>query len=82
MRFVHYSGKAMELNYMWLPTWLGQNTAFKKELEAALGPELVGRDMDDDSLDWAHGRVIEIICERFPLEGLKDYLDGLKFVNG
>jgi len=80
VRFVTPDGSSLVLNYMWLPTWLGQNAQLKKELEEALSPELRGKEMSDETLDYAHSRVIEVICEKFPLDGLRDYLDGVKFL--
>ena len=65
----------VELNYMWLPTWLGMNTKFKKRMEETVN--INGR-----TLDEAHEIVMNYICGQFPeMLGLRDYLDGLKFVN-
>lgn len=72
----------LELNYMWLPTFVGMNGAMKKTLEEKLVPELVGKPMTEETLDFAHDRVVELILEKFPLDGLRDYLDALKFVQG
>lgn len=80
MRFVLASGTSVELNYMWLPTWLGQNLKFKRDLEEKLGPELMGQELTAETLDHAHQRVIDIVCDLYPLAGLRDYLDGVKFV--
>jgi hypothetical protein len=80
MRYVHVEGKVLELNAIWLPTWLGQNTFFKKQLEAKLAPRFVGRELTDDVLDEAHQAVIEYIKEIYNIEGLEHYLDGIKFV--
>ena len=80
MRVVVVSGKALELNYMWLPTWLGQNGAFKQELEKDLAKKIAGRPITADSLDEINTMVIDYICEKYKVPGLFDYLDGLKFV--
>jgi hypothetical protein len=64
-----------ELNYMWLPTWLGMNTKLKKEMETELAPVLQGKTPEE-----ASDIVLDFLCSKFPLEGLRDYLDGLKFI--
>lgn len=71
----------LELNYMWLPTWIGLNNAFKEDLECELTPVLLDREIDEDLLDEASDMVLDFIEKKFPnLKGLRDYLDGLKFV--
>lgn len=80
MRLVTVAGKAVELNYMWLPTWLGQNLEFKKWLEKEMKGLVVGQPLTDETLDRISEQVHEKIVEKYPIEGLWDYLDGLKFV--
>jgi hypothetical protein len=58
------------------------NTALVRDIERALEPALLGRELTDEVLDDAHRRVIEYLTTRFPLDGLFDYLDGLKYVTG
>lgn len=73
----------LELNYMWLPTFIGMNTALKQEIEKQLESKLLGLPMDDHTLDWAHDQVIDIIEKRFPeVKGLRDFIDSLKFIEG
>ncbi len=68
-------------NFMWAPTFIGMDNALKKELEARIGPELVGKEMSDTVLDAAHDKIVAIILERYSaIEGLRDYLDAIKFV--
>jgi hypothetical protein len=80
MRFILQADRSVELNYMWLPTWLGHNHSFKKDLEQKLGPKLVGRELTEEVLDEANQMVIDYICEANSIPGLRDYLDGIKFV--
>lgn len=71
----------LELNYSWLPTWIGINTPLKQELEDAIAKRLLGKPMSEESLQEAHIMVLDFFTEKFPShEGLRDYLDGLKFV--
>jgi hypothetical protein len=70
----------VELNWMWLPTFVGMNAQLKKELEERLAPKLMSLPIDE-GLEQAHEMVIDFLVERFPnLKGLRDYLDALKYV--
>ena len=72
----------LELNYMWLPTWIGMNSIVKAELERELGKKVVGMEMTEDTLDQVNDMVIDhLVDTNTHIEGLKDYLDGLKFVH-
>lgn len=71
----------VELNFMWLPTWLGLNNIMKAEIEQKISPLLVGKDLTEELLDEAHEAVIDFLEEKNPaIKGLREYLDGLKFV--
>jgi hypothetical protein len=80
VRLVSATGNVVELNYMWLPTFIGQNAAFKKKLEQDLRGQIEGLELTPVNLDRIHGMVMDYILEEFKIEGLFDYLDGLKFV--
>ena len=70
----------LEINWMWLPTFIGMNAQLKKEIEERLAPKLEGRPLEE-ALDDAHEMVIEFLVERFPaLHGMRDYLDAMKYV--
>lgn len=71
----------LELNYSWLPTWIGMNAPLLKEMEEKLKTDMVGQPMSPESLLRLHDRVIDFLEARFPhITGLRDYLEGLKFV--
>lgn len=64
-----------ELNYMWLPTCIGMNVKLKQEMERELAVVAQGKtpeEVSDLVLGW--------LCERVPVEGLRDYIDGMKFL--
>lgn len=72
----------MELNYTWLPTWLGMNSRLKADIEQALSAAMVGIAVDEEALDKAHDLVVDFLVERFPhIEGLKAHLDSLYLVS-
>ena len=75
-------GKVL-LNHMWLPAFLAFDAAMKVDIEKQLGPKLVNRALTEETLDWAHEQVLDLICHRHQaIVGLRDYLDSMKFVVG
>lgn len=79
---VQTSSGVLELNYSWLPTWMGMNASLKKEIEDALGKELVGKPLDEFGLLGAHALVVNFLVQRFPqITGLRDFLDGLRYLS-
>jgi hypothetical protein len=94
MKFViHTNPGQLELNWTWLPTWIGMNESLIREIEEKLRIDVVGKELTKELLEWAHCRVITILTEKFPLQrglfdylkfplqrGLFDYLEGIKFV--
>lgn len=82
MRFIERTGPGkLELNYMWLPSWVGMNEALIREIEELLSATIVGQDITEETLELAHQAVLEIIVNKFPaITGLFAYLDGIKFV--
>lgn len=80
MRLVQLTAPGrVEVNFMWLPTWLGINKEVKEALERELAP-LVGQEATDELLDAVNDKLLALIEQRHPIRGLRDYLDGLKFV--
>jgi hypothetical protein len=81
MRTVIKTGPGeVQLNWMWLPTFIGMDTNVKKELEGALSKRLVGLPLDEATLDMAHEEVLDFLDKRYPGLELRTYLDGLKFI--
>ena len=82
MRAIVDVGKGVvELNYMWLPTFIGMNAVLKERMEKDLQAELRGVELDDKGLDRAHDLVVDYVVKQFPnIKGLDLYLDGLKFL--
>lgn len=82
MRTIVQTGPGvLELNWQWLPTWIGMNAILKKDLEDTLKDKIVGREITQESLDEIDTMVIDFIVTKAKgVEGVRDYLDGLKFV--
>lgn len=73
----------IEVNWSWLPTFIGMNQKLQDQIIAAVTPKIAGLPVDDATLDTAHDLVVDEIVN-FPafacIEGIREYLDGLKFV--
>lgn len=70
---------AIELCWMWLPTFIGQNYPVMKELGNAWAEAFPqGVRSDDAGLDAMHDFTIKWLCEKFPIEGLEPYLRGIE----
>lgn len=82
MRAIIDVGKGtVELNYMWLPTFIGMNAVLKQQMEKDLQAELRGVQLDDAGLDRAHDLIVDYVVKKFPhIKGLDLYLDALKFL--
>ena len=79
---VHVAAGIVELNFMWLPTWIGMNAGAKKEVENKLKDLIEGMAITPDNLDRMHEMVIdELVALNPAVNGLREYLDGLKYVN-
>ncbi len=82
MRAIVLAGDgAVELNYMWLPTFIGMNAVLKREMENELQSTLLGIPLTEQGLDEIHQKVVEYLVKKFPdARGLDMYLDALKYV--
>lgn len=66
---------AIELSWMWLPTFIGQNYLVLKELGTAWEQKFPqGVQNTAEGLDEMHEFTIQWLCEKFPIEGLEPYL--------
>jgi hypothetical protein len=78
---VHVGQGEVEVNFMYLPTFIGMNAVLKRDMEEALQKKLQGLPLDDKGLDRAHEIVVEYLLTKFPeVKGLDHYLDALKYV--
>ena len=71
----------LEVNYMWLPSWIGMNSVLIKEIAEAMQEKSVGKEFSEDLLDELDTEVINFLMKRFPnIKGLGGYLVGLRGV--
>lgn len=86
MRFVHEAEPGViELRWTWLPTWIGQNTILKSEIEQHIMQWLADQEgpieINDENLDLVHEEVLEFLRVKFPEPtGLMRYLEAVKHV--
>lgn len=69
---------AIELSWMWLPTFIGQNYQVTKELGDAWKDQYPeGLPNTSEGLDEMHFFTIKWLTEKFAIEGLAEYLSGI-----
>lgn len=69
-----------EVNWMWLPSWIGMNAALLKEVSEAVRADTEGMPIEK-ALESGHRIVIDFLVDRFPtIRGLKEYLSALDLV--
>lgn len=80
MRVVHVAKDgAIEVNWMWLPTFIGQNYMVLRELGDAWKERFPnGVKSDETGLDEIHNFTIDWLCQKFAIPGLKEYLQAIE----
>lgn len=69
----------MEVNYSWLPTWIGMNPTLTSEIGRDLAHRFIGRPVDDALLEEAHVAVVEWLQDRYQaVHGLDEYLNSVR----
>jgi hypothetical protein len=82
MRVVQFAKDgAAELNWMWLPTFIGQNHLVLRELGNVWDDKFAGKlEHTEQSLDMLHEFTLDWFQEKFKIEGLRAYLAGISNV--
>lgn len=71
----------LEINYPWLPTWMGMNTKLVERLQEKLREAVCGRPMNEQTMADAHELVRTTLCELYPaFTGLPEFLDAIRQV--
>lgn len=71
----------LELNWMWLPTFIGQNHGLQQQLGMAWNekwPE--GFVYTEEMLDEVHRFTVDWFTEKIPIRGFKEYLEAIRNV--
>ena len=70
----------LEINYMWLPAWVGMNSLLLEELGKSVSSAVVGKPLEEAEA-LGHKAVVDFLVTRYPhLVGLSEYLDALNLV--
>jgi hypothetical protein len=73
--------KLIEVSWMWLPWFIANNTGLLRELDHVLNLRYETlREINENNLNEIHYFVIEFICDRVKVAGLKQFLEGLAYV--
>lgn len=72
--------KELELNWMFLPTFMGMNIQLKRDIEKSL-EKFRGRTVTDTLLDEMHEFVLGLLLGKFPLPGLEAYLRAMEGID-
>ena len=83
MRIVNpakHDPNVVELNFMWLPTFIGQNPIVLKKLQADLEKSFIRKQMTEETLWSMHHKVISWLEKEFPISGIGDYLHAIEMV--
>jgi len=71
----------LELNYMWLPTFIGMNTVLKKEIEEHIAPYVVGKEFSDKLQLSLDSVIMDFIFIKCPIPGLREYIQALRNID-
>ena len=82
MKVIHFeeATKTVVLNFMFLPTFIGQNPIIQKELKVEMTKLFAGRLATPALLDEVHQWVIRWLQDKFQITGLEDYLRAIEKV--
>jgi hypothetical protein len=79
-------GPAVALNGAWMPTWAGFNLNLLEEVTTKVlvpvvqeGFPLEGEEREK-ALVSLHKKIIDYLCENYPREGLRSYLEAIEKV--
>lgn len=70
----------LELNWMFLPTFIGMNNQLRLDLDKELTSLIEGLPWTESTFDLAHDKVVDALVTRFKIPGLRDYLEAVKYV--
>jgi hypothetical protein len=85
MRFIEvdkHNDKILTVAWMWLPCFIGQNTALLGELDHVLSAKFPPPfEPTEEKLDEIHRFVIDWLCDKHKIPGLWHYLRAVEEVN-
>ena len=71
----------LEINFSWLPTWLGLNQPMLRVIDAGLQESFQGRAFTPELMAEMNQKVIELLVKEFPaIKGLDQLLSAVAHV--
>ena len=82
MRVVYFeeATQTVVLNFMFLPTFIGQNPIVQKELKVEMAKLFAGRTVTPALMDEIHLWIIQWLKDKFQIPGLEKYLRAIEEV--
>ena len=82
MRVVYFEEATgtVVLNFMFLPTFIGQNPIIQKELKVEMTKLYAGKSVTPALMDEIHCWIIQWLHDKFQLTGLAEYLRAIEKV--
>jgi len=81
MRVINKVGGNVEISWMWLPAFIGNDIRTLKEIDKQLEENFPPPiESSEELLDKIHDFVIDFLEKRYKLKGLSAYLDGMRSV--
>ena len=70
----------LEVNYMWLPTWVGMNSQLLQDMGEVVRKAVIGHPLGVAET-LGHEALVGFLVKRYPrISGLREYLDGMSAV--
>ena len=82
MRVVYFEEATgtLVLNFMFLPTFIGQNPIIQKELKLDLSKRFSAKNVTPALMDEIHCWIIQWLKDKFKIPGLEKYLQAIEEV--
>jgi hypothetical protein len=71
------NGRNYEVAWMWLPHFLAADVALVKSVDKALTEEFAGKEIHPVAV---HEKVLDLIEKKYPIPGLRTYLQAIETV--
>lgn len=82
MHLVILNEGRLEVRWTWLPYWLAAGPALSRDVERLMNDVVImnGMPPTEESLGRISTFVVNTIVQRFPIPGLREYIDGIRHV--
>lgn len=83
MLLVHPKTKKgrLEVKWTWMPYFLASDTELIRSVDGSLTEKFKGKELTQELMEGVHEEVLDLISEKYPIQGLKSYLRGIEVVS-